>query len=168
MSALIIVDYQYDFLEGGSLAVTGGTEILPMINKLIQEYAWTCICATRDYHPQNHMSFASNHKGHKPLDEIDYTFEVTGEVQKQRLWPDHCVQGTIGSELHKDLEMRHVRVFNKGYNSDLDSYSGFADSFDHESTGLDEYLRLNAVKTVYLVGLAEDVYHECVISEHSH
>lgn len=116
---------------------------------------WFCICATQDYHPRDHVSFRSNHHDSQS-DEVIVAWH--GQKQTQKLWPDHCVQGTQGCELHPELAVKNIdKVFQKGYNSALDSYSGFIDSFDHEETGLDAYLKQHNVDTAYVAGVAENV-----------
>lgn len=147
--ALIIVDMQNDFLPGGSLPTAGGDQIVNLINRLQGEF--DLVVATQDWHPQNHGSFASNQPGHRP-----------GEVVKlhgldQVLWPDHAVQGSAGAELVADLNKRAIeRVFQKGMDPKVDSYSGFFDNGQRGDTGLDAYLRSQDVSEVYVVGLALD------------
>ena len=145
-TALIIVDLQNDFLPNGSLQVPGGNEIISTIDKLVHS-TFDFIVASRDYHPKNHMSFASQHPGNKVGDVID----------EQVLWPDHCVQGTHGSELAPGWDVAEVdHVVFKGTNPAHDSYSTFFDNQHIQSTGLNEYLKENDVDTIYLAGLATD------------
>ena len=107
--------------------------------------------ATQDWHPPNHGSFASNHPGKKPGE----TITLLG--LEQILWPDHCVQGTRGAQFHHKLDLSNVsRVFQKGTNSDIDSYSGFFDNGHLQATGMEDYLRQTGVSGVSLVGLATD------------
>jgi nicotinamidase/pyrazinamidase len=147
--ALILVDIQNDFIPGGSLAVAQGDEVVPVANRM--EAAFELVVATQDWHPANHGSFASNHDGHKPGDMI----ELGG--MPQVLWPDHCVQGSRGAELHRDLDRsRVVRVFRKGIDPGIDSYSAFFDNAHLRATGLGDYLRGEGVTDVYLLGLATD------------
>ena len=147
--ALIIVDLQHDFLPGGSLAVEHGEEVIPVANRMQDEFE--LVLATQDWHPPNHGSFASNHPGKKPGDMI-----VLGGVP-QVLWPDHCVQGSHGAEFHSDFDRRRVaRVFQKGTDRSIDSYSAFFDNGHRKSTGLGDYLRANHVTDVFLLGLATD------------
>ena len=155
-SALLLVDIQPDFCPGGALAVEGGDEILPGVRRLMHSGAFGLQAATQDWHPPGHVSFASNHEGHDPMDVI----ELHGH--DQTLWPDHCVQGTPGAELHPDLPWEHVSVIvRKGTQPDADSYSGFRNNWDaggeRPSTGLAGYLRERGVETLYLCGLARDV-----------
>ncbi|MGI9525871.1 MAG: bifunctional nicotinamidase/pyrazinamidase [Weeksellaceae bacterium] len=149
MKALIVIDMQYDFLPGGSLAVEGGDEIIPLINKLIQDY--DLVLATQDWHPADHKSFASQHPGMEPY----ATTELNGLPQV--LWPDHCVQGTHGAEFHQDLDFKKVEaIFRKGMNAEIDSYSGFFDNGHLKTTGLSGYLKEKGVSEVHFVGLAAD------------
>lgn len=149
MKALILVDIQNDFLPGGSLAVPEGDEIIPLVNAL--QNTFELVVATQDWHPANHLSFASNNPGKNP-------FETTIlQGMNQVLWPDHCVQGTTGAEFHGDLEMNRVEaIFRKGMVPDIDSYSGFYDNGHLKSTGLAGYLRDRQVTEVYVAGLAAD------------
>lgn len=148
--ALVIVDMQYDFIPGGSLAVEGGDEIIPTINKLVKK-DYDLVVATQDWHPYNHKSFASQHTGKKPFDMID----LNG--LNQVLWPDHCVQGTHGAEFHKDLNFNKVEaIFRKGTEIGIDSYSGFYDNGHLKNTGLSGYLKDKNIEELHFVGLAAD------------
>lgn len=150
-TALIIVDVQNDFCEGGALEVKNGNEIIPVINKLIKSNKFDEIIATQDWHPKNHKSFASNHKNKNVYDVI----KLNGITQV--LWPDHCVQRKKGSRFHKDLNLdKKFKVFKKGTNPEIDSYSGFYDNDHKSSTGLSEYLKKKKVEKVYITGLATD------------
>ncbi len=149
MKALIIVDVQNDFLPGGALAVRGGDEILPILNKLQNEFDF--IVATQDWHPADHGSFASNHPGKK----VGEFVELNGV--NQILWPEHCVQGTKGAEFHPELKRdKWKAVFQKGTDPKVDSYSGFFDNNRKGDTGLGKYLKAEGVKEIYVVGLAAD------------
>jgi nicotinamidase/pyrazinamidase len=149
MHALIIVDIQNDFVPGGALAVPGGDEIIPVINQL--QKSFSLIVATQDWHPAHHKSFASSHPGNKVFDKISL------HGLDQVLWPDHCVQGTAGAELHKDLNLKRVEaIFRKGMDPEIDSYSGFYDNGYRKSTGLAGYLRERKVRKIFVVGLASD------------
>ncbi|GAA4134464.1 bifunctional nicotinamidase/pyrazinamidase [Sphingobacterium kyonggiense] len=149
MKALIIVDVQNDFLPEGSLAVSKGDEIIPIINQLQKDY--DLIVATQDWHPANHLSFASQHEGKLPFEQIDlYGLD-------QVLWPDHCIQGSYGSEFSDELDMNRVEaVFRKGMDPKIDSYSGFFDNGKRKDTGLGGYLRARNVEEVHVCGLAAD------------
>lgn len=149
MKALIIVDVQYDFLPGGSLAVAKGDEIIPVINYIQKDY--DLLVATQDWHPDNHLSFASHHEGRLPFEVIDL-FGL-----EQVLWPDHCVQGSYGAEFSEDLNMDRVEaIFRKGMERNIDSYSGFFDNGKRKDTGLAGYLKARKVDEVHVCGLAAD------------
>lgn len=150
MNALVIIDVQNDFMPYGSLGVPDGQSIVPVINK-IQPY-YDLVVATQDWHPQDHISFASKHPGKKPFDNI----ELAGS--NQVLWPDHCVQGTEGAMFHPDLETRKLAaIFRKGMDPQVDSYSGFYDNRHLISTGLAGYLRDKGISDVHFCGLASDI-----------
>lgn len=149
LRALVIVDMQYDFLPGGALAVEEGDQILGLINRLQSEF--DLVVATQDWHPEGHGSFASSHPGRSPGDVV----ELDG--LDQVLWPDHAVQGTHGAALSAALDQDHIaRVFQKGSNPNVDSYSGFFDNGQRGDTGLNDYLKSRGVTDVYVVGLALD------------
>jgi nicotinamidase/pyrazinamidase len=149
MRALIVVDVQKDFLPGGSLAVPEGNRILPFVNRVMADFE--IVVATQDWHPSHHGSFASQHPGRAPGDRID----LAG--LDQILWPDHCVEQTPGAELADELDLEPIaRVFRKGTDPEIDSYSGFYDNGHRRSTGLADYLRGRGVTDVYIVGLATD------------
>jgi nicotinamidase/pyrazinamidase len=149
MKALILVDLQNDFLPGGSLAVPKGDEVIPVANRLQSRFP--VVVATQDWHPKNHKSFASNHPGKKPGDVID--LDGTPQV----LWPEHCVQGSEGSEFAPNLNTKRVEaVFQKGTDPQFDSYSGFFDNGHRRATRLADYLKARKVDEVYVMGLATD------------
>ncbi|QYO76869.1 bifunctional nicotinamidase/pyrazinamidase [Devosia salina] len=146
---LVVVDVQYDFLPGGSLAVAGGDEIVPLINKLAQKFR--NVVLTQDWHPADHISFASQHAGKAPFEtiELDYGIQV--------LWPDHCVWQTRGAEISTDLDIPHAQlIIRKGYNRQIDSYSGFQEADRETLTGLAGYLNERDVGRLFVVGLATD------------
>lgn len=146
---LVIVDVQYDFLPGGSLAVAGGDEIVPLINKLAGKF--TNVIMTQDWHPKDHVSFASQHLDKTPFEtiELDYGTQV--------LWPDHCVWQTRGAEISRDLHVPHAQlIIRKGYNRAIDSYSGFQEADRETLTGLAGYLNERDVGRLFVVGLATD------------
>lgn len=148
MKALLIVDLQNDFLPGGALAVPDGDQIIPIVNALQREF--TTVVATKDWHPPNHVSFASQH-GKQPGEVI----QVKGG--EQILWPDHCVQGSDGAQFHPALETQKIqKVFFKGSDPSIDSYSTFFDNSHLRSTGLEQYLRERGIDEIYIVGLATD------------
>lgn len=146
---LIVVDVQYDFLPGGNLAVSGGDEVVPLINALAKKFK--NVVFTQDWHPANHISFASQHPGKAPFDtvELDYGTQV--------LWPDHCVWQTRGAELSTDLDIPHGQlIIRKGYTRTVDSYSGFQEADRQTVTGLAGYLNERDVGRLFIVGLATD------------
>jgi nicotinamidase/pyrazinamidase len=150
MKTLIIIDVQNDFMHGGSLEVPLGNMILPVINK-VQRY-FDLVVATQDWHPKNHKSFASNHYGKKSFDKM-----VLNGVP-QTLWPDHCIQGSPGAELHHDIESNRIAaIFRKGMDPEVDSYSGFYDNNHKLSTGLAGYLKEKGTSEIYFCGLAADI-----------
>lgn len=147
--ALILVDIQNDFVTGGALAVPEGETIVPIVNQLQEHFDF--IVATQDWHPAQHGSFAANHSGTKPGEVID----LNG--LDQILWPTHCVQDSKGAEFVTELSMEKVRkVFVKGTDVGIDSYSGFFDNGKRKATGLGDYLKEEGVTDVYVCGLATD------------
>ncbi len=153
--ALIIVDMQYDFIPGGSLPVEEGDLIIEDINKISNKFKENkgVIVLTQDWHPKNHLSFASNHLGKSPGDEFMSDDGAIGPV----LWPDHCVQGTKGAEFHKDLQIDLADIIiQKGMKPNVDSYSGFRDNDKKSETGLREYLNSKKIKRIFVCGLALD------------
>ncbi len=148
--ALIIVDVQNDFCEGGSLAVPGSNEIIPYINLLMQDNEYDHIILTQDWHPADHKSFASNNDK-----KVGDTIILNGIPQF--MWPDHCVQGTTGAEIHPDLNQDKVtHIIKKGMNVDYDSYSGFQDNNNMVKSGLDDFLKYHDIQLLEVVGLALD------------
>lgn len=149
MKALLVVDLQYDFLPGGSLAVKDGDKITPVINTIQKQF--DLIIATQDWHPDNHKSFASQHPGHNLFDLIN----LNGIPQV--LWPEHCIQGTRGAEFTTEWDTTKVAaIFRKGMNVEVDSYSGFYDNDHQHSTGLLGFLKDKEVKELYVCGLAAE------------
>lgn len=148
-SALILVDLQNDFLPGGALAVPRGDEVIPVANRLASHF--DLIVATQDWHPADHGSFAANHPGKRPGEQI----KLAG--LDQILWPTHCVQASAGADFAAQLDRAKVRhVVHKGTDPTLDSYSGFFDNAHRKATGLEDYLRQHGVTDVYVLGLATD------------
>ncbi|MFN4208933.1 MAG: bifunctional nicotinamidase/pyrazinamidase [Devosia sp.] len=146
---LVVVDVQYDFLPGGSLAVAGGDEIVPLINTLARKF--TNVVFTQDWHPADHVSFASQHEGKAPFETIELPYGT------QVLWPDHCVWASHGAALSADLDIPHGQlIIRKGYNRQIDSYSGFQEADRQTLTGLAGYLNEREVGRLYVVGLATD------------
>jgi len=151
MNALILVDLQNDFVEGGALAVPGGRALVPLVNRLQAEPGFDLVVATQDWHPAAHGSFAANHPGTKPGERI----ELGG--LPQILWPVHCVEGTPGADFVLGLERgRWAGVFRKGTDPTVDSYSGFFDNGKKGTTGLGDWLKEKNVETVFVCGLATD------------
>jgi nicotinamidase/pyrazinamidase len=149
MKALILVDIQNDFLPGGPLAVPGGDAVIPIANRL--QRSFPMVVATQDWHPGNHGSFAVNHPDKKPFEQID----LNG--LPQTLWPIHCVQGTAGAAFAATLKQDHIaKVFQKGTDPGIDSYSGFFDNGHRKATGMAEWLKAKSVTRVYVCGLATD------------
>jgi nicotinamidase/pyrazinamidase len=147
--ALLIIDLQNDFCPGGALAVDGGDQIVPLINSLAQEISH--VLFTQDWHPAWHISFASAHPGAKPYETIDAPYG------RQTLWPDHCVQGTSGAEIHPGLDVPHAElILRKGFRPNIDSYSAFLENDHFTPTGLAGYLRERGLKRLFLCGLAYD------------
>jgi nicotinamidase/pyrazinamidase len=154
-SALLVVDMQPDFMAGGALAVEGADRIVEPIRALMESETFGICAATQDWHPPGHVSFASTQPGRKPFDAIGlYGHEQT-------LWPDHCVQGTSGAELHPGLPWARVSVVvRKGMDPRCDSYSGFRNNWDENGgrppTGLAGYLRERGIRDVAICGVARD------------
>jgi nicotinamidase-related amidase len=146
---LLIVDVQNDFCPGGALAVPGGDEIVPVVNKLAAGFPHVIL--TQDWHPAGHASFASSHPGKKPFDTIEVSYG------QQTLWPDHCVQGTQGAAFHPRLDVPHAElVSRKGYRRAIDSYSAFRENDRRTPTGLAGYLRERGLERIAVCGLATD------------
>ncbi len=144
-----MIDLQNDFCAGGSLPVPRGEDVIPLANQLQAHF--DLLIATKDWHPENHTSFASNH----PMHEIGDVIEAGGI--NQVLWPDHCVQNSKGAEWHPKLETQAIdQVFFKGTDPNIDSYSAFFDNKHLRSTGLANYLQNNQVEDIYMMGLATD------------
>jgi len=150
MKTLVIIDVQNDFMPGGPLEVPEGNMIIPVINKI--ENYFDLIVATQDWHPADHRSFASNHLYKKPFDRVFL------RGTEQILWPDHCIQGSSGAELHKDIETKKIAaIFRKGMDLETDSYSGFYDNNHILTTGLAGYLREKGTSEIHFCGLAADI-----------
>jgi nicotinamidase/pyrazinamidase len=146
---LLVVDVQNDFCPGGALAVPGGDEIVPVVNRLARRFRHVVL--TQDWHPSGHLSFASSHPGRRPFETIDLSYG------QQVLWPDHCVQATHGAAFHASLDVPHAElVLRKGYHQTIDSYSAFFENDRTTPTGLGGYLRERGLARVLLAGLALD------------
>ena len=149
MNALIIVDMQNDFVEGGTLAVPGGKDLVPLINRLQPRFDF--VIATQDWHPATHASFAANHPGRKAFEVIDL------EGLPHTLWPTHCVQETPGADFVPGLERnRWAKIVQKGTAPEIDSYSGFFDNGKRRSTELATFLEAHKIDDLYVVGVATD------------
>lgn len=147
--ALIVIDIQNDFCPGGALAVAGGDEIIPRVNALMQEIALTVL--TQDWHPAGHSSFAANHPGAAPFDQIEMPYGA------QTLWPVHCVWGSPGAAFHPALHIDPADlILRKGFRPEIDSYSAFFENDRETPTGLAGYLRERGVSQLTFVGLALD------------
>ncbi|MFC5386709.1 bifunctional nicotinamidase/pyrazinamidase [Aquamicrobium segne] len=152
-TAFVVIDLQNDFCPGGALAVSGGNEIIPLINQLISDSDH--VIMTQDWHPAGHSSFASSHPGRKAYQSLTMPY---GE---QTLWPDHCVQGSHGADFHPDLVWEKAElVIRKGYHRNIDSYSAFFENDRTTPTGLAGYLRERGISNITLAGLATDF---CVV-----
>lgn len=149
LKTLLIIDVQNDFCPGGSLEVPEGDKVVPVINKLTEKFGH--IIQTQDWHPDGHSSFASSHRGKEPFEaiEVDYGEQV--------LWPDHCIQGSIGAEFHPDLNTKRTEaVIRKGFRKKVDSYSTFYENDQKTRTGLTGYLKNRDISELYVCGLATD------------
>lgn len=146
---LLVVDVQKDFCPGGRLAVPRGDEVVPIVNRLAAKF--TNVVLTQDWHPVGHLSFASSHPGKQPYQTIEVAYGP------QVLWPDHCVQGTLGADFREDLQIPHTAlVIRKGFRRAIDSYSAFYENDRATPTGLAGYLRERGQRRVFLAGLAFD------------
>ena len=147
--ALLLIDLQPDFMPGGALAIAGGDQILPLINKLATGFDHVLL--TQDWHPAGHISFASTHPGQQPYAQIHASYGP------QTLWPDHCLQHTPGAALHPSLDIPHAElILRKGFRPGIDSYSAFLENDHRTPTGLAGYLRERGLKRLFLAGLAYD------------
>ena len=148
-AALIVVDVQNCFIDGGTLPVKGGAEVVPVINKLASSF--DNVIVTQDWHTPGHASFASTHSGKKPFETTNLSYGT------QVLWPDHCVQGSDDAALHKDLKLPTASlIIRKGHNKNVDSYSAFVEADGKTMTGLAGYLKERGIYTVFVTGLATD------------
>ena len=149
MQALIVIDVQNDFCPGGALEVDDGDAIVAGINSLMPDFG--AVVLTQDWHPAGHSSFASAHDGRSPYEMTEMPYGP------QVLWPDHCIQGSLGAKFHTELQTdRADLIIRKGFNPAIDSYSAFFEN-DHETpTGLEGYLRTRGIERLTMVGLALD------------
>ena len=149
MKALLLVDIQNDFCPGGALEVKEGDQVVPIANQLMEYF--DLVVATKDWHPANHGSFAANHPWRYPGQII----ELDG--LEQILWPIHCVKDSFGALLVKTLNTEKIeKIFQKGTDPNIDSYSGFFDNAHRKATGLGNFLKDKGVEEVYVMGLAQD------------
>jgi nicotinamidase/pyrazinamidase len=147
--ALIVVDMQNDFCEGGALAVPGANAIVPSVNRLIGRYDHVIL--TQDWHPAGHASFASAWKDAEPFSSVQFSYG------SQTLWPDHCVQGTVGAAFHPGLDTTKAQmIVRKGFHAGIDSYSAFRENDKMTRTGLDGYLKARGFTRLVFCGLALD------------
>ncbi|MHA1547678.1 MAG: bifunctional nicotinamidase/pyrazinamidase [Alphaproteobacteria bacterium] len=146
---LLMVDVQNDFCRGGALAVPDGDAVIAPVNRLATSFDHVVL--TQDWHPADHLSFASSHPGKGPFE------TVTMPYGPQVLWPDHCVMGTRGADLHPDLDITRAElVLRKGFRRTVDSYSAFFENDHTTPTGLTGYLRERGLERVFIAGLALD------------
>ena len=151
MKCLLLIDIQNGFCSGGNLAVPNGEDIVPIANRLIAQGKYDLVVASKDWHPADHGSFASQHPGSKPFD------MGTLKGAPQMLWPDHCVQDTLDAQFHPGLNVAGIdHVQRKGENRDVDSYSAFRDNDQSALTGLSDYLKRAGIGTLDICGLATD------------
>lgn len=149
MRAIILVDIQNDFCPGGALPVKEGDAVVNVANQVMSQFE--LVVATQDWHPSDHKSFASQHPG------LNVGEQFTLGDLPQIAWPDHCVQGTTGAEFHPKLDIESVhQVFQKGTDTEIDSYSGFFDNGHKRATEMGDFLLDKGVKEVYVLGLATD------------
>tara|TARA_R110002096_G_C14657316_1_gene727182 strand:+ start:8679 stop:9317 length:639 start_codon:yes stop_codon:yes gene_type:complete len=149
MHALLIVDVQNDFCPGGELAVPNGDLVINPINRILGYFEH--IVQTQDWHPENHSSFASQHENKKAYETIEMSYGT------QVLWPEHCVQGSVGAEFHPGLDTTRTNlILRKGVRASVDSYSAFYENDQTTATGLTGYLKALNIKTLFVTGLATD------------
>jgi nicotinamidase/pyrazinamidase len=159
---LLVIDVQNDFCDGGPLAVPNGQDVVPVIHRIA--CAFRHVILTQDWHPKDHHSFASNHPGRAPFDTIETSHGA------QVLWPDHCVQGSLGAEFHPHLQLDNVElILRKGFRSNIDSYSAFRENDRKTHTGLAGYLHERGLDRIFLAGLAYDycVRYSAIDSVHA-
>lgn len=178
--ALIIVDVQNCFTEGGTLPVPNGNEVIPVINDIRTNLgnSFSLVVRSQDWHCSDHVSFASQHPGHTIFDVIELDYNAEGELcnttdilgdyavycdddieykLEQTLWPDHCVIDTEDANFHPDLIQKDTDVVvRKGYRCQVDSYSAFFDNGGFSHTELQERLEEHDIDTVVITGLATD------------
>lgn len=147
--ALLVIDVQNDFCDGGALAVPGGSEVVGPINAMIEQSEINVF--SQDWHPSDHSSFAENHSNKAPFETVEMPYGM------QVLWPQHCVQGSTGAEFHDALNVDAAQlIVRKGFRAAIDSYSAFFENDHTTVTGLHGYLNSRNVTSLKLVGLAMD------------
>src|SRR6202012_4217169 len=147
---LLVIDVQNDFCDGGALPVPHGQEVVPVIHRIAHAFSHAVL--TQDWHPQDHHSFASNHQGRAPFETVETIHGL------HVLWPDHCVQGSLGAAFHPHLQLDNAElILRKGFRPDIDSYSAFLENNHHTRTGLTAYLRERGLTRIFITGLAYDV-----------
>ena len=148
-TALLVIDVQNDFCQGGQLAVQDGDQVVTPINLMIASAVH--IVATQDWHPAGHSSFATSHQGRSPFETIEVSYGM------QTLWPDHCVQGSSGAAFHPELQINEAQmIIRKGFSATIDSYSAFFENDQTTVTGLHGYLQNRSISQLVLAGLATD------------
>jgi nicotinamidase/pyrazinamidase len=148
-AALLVIDVQNDFCPGGALEVADGDAIVPLVNRLAQDFE--TVVLTQDWHPADHISFAAQHPGRSPFGRIELPYGP------QTLWPSHCVMASKGAELHPGLAIPQASlILRKGSHRDIDSYSAFLEADRTTKTGLDGYFTSRGITEIYLCGLATD------------
>ncbi|KAI9826972.1 MAG: hypothetical protein M1819_007066 [Sarea resinae] len=173
--ALLVIDVQEDFCPPhGSLAVPSGRAVAPTINTLLT-LPFTTKIATRDWHPKDHISFASNHPAPDNIPAKSTTTIVnprnSRETSTTLLWPDHCIQHTPGADLIPELDAKRLdRVIDKGRQPGFETYSAFGAPFRDPvvaecESGLKEALRGKGVSHVFVVGLAADFCVACTAAD---
>jgi nicotinamidase/pyrazinamidase len=146
---LLVIDVQNDFCDGGALAVPGGQQVVPVINRMAGLFRHLIL--SQDWHPRDHHSFASQHPGKAPYETVP---TAHGE---QILWPDHCVQGSMGAAFHEHLHPDNAElILRKGFRKNIDSYSAFRENDRLTQTGLTGYLRERGLGRIFIAGLAYD------------
>ena len=147
--ARIVIDLQNDLCPGGALAVSGGDEIVPLVNAMVHDFEHVVL--TQDWHPAHHSSFASSHPGKAPFDTVEMPYGA------QTLWPDHCIQGSGGAAFHPHFHRTKAElIIRTGFRPAIDSYSAFFENDHSTPTGLASYLRERGISRLTLVGLATD------------
>jgi nicotinamidase/pyrazinamidase len=147
--ALLVIDVQNDFMPGGALPITDGDAVVPLINALAKNFDHVIL--TQDWHPTQHISFATTHSNKQPFETIEAPYGP------QTLWPEHVLQHTEGAAFHPALSIPHTElILRKGFRRHIDSYSAFLENDHTTPTGLAGYLRERNLTRLFLCGLAYD------------